>query len=150
MIYDKIENIELYKGLSEEIYESLKFLKQATPELANGVYQITPKVKAIVSEYETKVVNENGYEAHRKNIDIQYPLIGSEKVKCEPIQNLKVTKEYDSEKDYLLFNGKTPGSDLKIGNGYFLVLFPDDGHMPQLCVDKPTKIKKLTLKVLVK
>lgn len=150
MIYDNIENIELYKGLSVDIYEGLKFLKQATPELVNGVYQITSKVKAIVSEYDTKVVNENGYEAHKKNIDIQYPLSGSEKVRCEPTRNLEITKEYDGDNDYVLFNGKTPGSDLTIGNGYFLVLFPDDGHIPQLCVDKPTKIKKLTLKILVK
>lgn len=130
MIYDKLDNIEIYKGLSEDIYQGLMYIKQAPLDIANGVYQISSRVKAIVSEYDTKPVNENGYEAHQKNIDIQYPLSGIEKIKCEPTSHLKVTKEYDSEKDYLLFDGTTSGSDLVIGNGYFLVLFPDDGHMP--------------------
>lgn len=150
MIYDKLDNIEIYKKISEDLYEGLRYLKLATSESANGIYQITQKVKAIVSEYETKQVNGNGYEAHRKNIDIQYPLIGVEKVRCAPIQRLSITKDYDADGDYLLYDGNTPGSDLIIGNGYFLVLFPDDGHMPQLCIGKPKIIKKLTVKVLLK
>jgi beta-galactosidase beta subunit len=60
MVYDKIDNIETYKGLSEDIYEGLKFLQQASVSLANGVHVINSRVKAIVSEYETKAVNENG------------------------------------------------------------------------------------------
>ena len=71
MVYDKIDNIETYKGLSEDIYEGLRFLQNATLDLACGVHEINPRVKAIVSEYETKAVNENGYEAHKKFIDIQ-------------------------------------------------------------------------------
>lgn len=149
MIYDKIENIELYKGLSEDIYQGLSFLKQTSADITPGVYQITSRVKAIVSEYDTKFVNESGYEAHRANIDIQYPLAGVEKVRIKPIQNLSISKEYDEQNDYLLFNGETLGVEYVIGNGYFLILFPDDGHMPQLCVDEPMSIKKLTLKVTI-
>jgi beta-galactosidase beta subunit len=67
MIFDHISNIAVYKDLSPDIYEGLMFLQQATPDLAPGTYQISPRVKAIVSEYETKVENEVGYEAHRKN-----------------------------------------------------------------------------------
>lgn len=33
------------------------------PDIANGVYEINPRVKAIVSEYTTKEINGNGYEA---------------------------------------------------------------------------------------
>lgn len=75
MIYDKIDNIELYKGLSEDINLGLEFLKKATPDIENGVHQITPRVKAIVSEYETQEVNEYGYEAHKEYIDRHYPFI---------------------------------------------------------------------------
>lgn len=54
MIYDKIDNIDLYKGLSEDIYLGLEFLKKATPEIENGVHEISPRVKAIVSEYKNQ------------------------------------------------------------------------------------------------
>ena len=73
----------------------LDFLKQMQPDIDEGVYQINPRVKAIVSEYETKTVNECGYEAHRKNIDIQYLLLGEERIACLPIERLKETKVYD-------------------------------------------------------
>ncbi len=67
MIYDSLSNISTYKDLSQDIYSGLLFLQQASPDIAIGTYQINPRVKAIVSEYETKVKNEGGYEAHRKN-----------------------------------------------------------------------------------
>ena len=63
MIYDKLNNIALYKGLSKDIYEGLLFLNAATKDLENGVYVINPQVKAIVSEYPTKEVNEYGYSS---------------------------------------------------------------------------------------
>lgn len=40
MIYDNISNHELYKGLTPDIYEGLKFLKNVDASIANGVYQI--------------------------------------------------------------------------------------------------------------
>ena len=67
MIYDSLDNISLYCTLSPDIYAGLEYLKQLSSDIAPGKYQINPRVKAIVSEYETKVQNEVGYEAHRKN-----------------------------------------------------------------------------------
>ena len=149
MIYDHIYNIHLYKGISPSLDLGLDFISKSNETLPNGISVIDKGVKAIVSEYKTKLENENGYEAHRRYIDIQYPLVGIEKVKCKPIEFLSEMKGYDCENDYLLYSGAQSGSDLIIGNGYFLVLFPEDGHMPQLCVEEPMKIKKLTLKVPV-
>jgi YhcH/YjgK/YiaL family protein len=150
MIYDKLDNIEIYRGLSDDIYEGLKFLKQATSIVVAGVYQLNPRVKAIVSEYQTRFVNENGYEAHRKSIDVHYLLSGVERIRFAPIQHLRTMNEYCDETDCVFFSKETPGSDFIIGNGFFLILFPDDGHMPQLCVDSPERIMKITLKVLMK
>lgn len=148
MIYDHIRNISLYKGISPALDTALEFLVSVNNEKSNGVETLTNGVKAIISEYATKMVNENGYEAHKQFIDIQYPLNGLEKVGYCPIEYLKATTEYNQEKDYMLFEAKD-GLSFTIGNGYFLILFPEDGHMPQLCDRKPSTIKKLTLKVPV-
>lgn len=148
MIYDNSDNIALYKNLSSDIFEGLCFLQQATPDLAPGTYQISPRVKAIVSEYETKVKNEVGYEAHRKNIDIQYLLKGEERVACLPIEKLKETKPYSEEKDAAFFTASVQPIEMKLGDGYFAIFFPQDGHMPQLCVnDEPMIVKKVVIKV---
>lgn len=147
MVYDKIDNIETYKGLSDDIYEGLKFLKNATPDLACGVHVINPRVKAIVSEYETKAVNENGYEAHKKFVDIQYLPKGEEKNFCLPIEKLKVTKLYKEEIDAAFYTSDTPAPEFMLGDGYFAIYWPQDGHMPGLIVDVPEKVKKVVVKM---
>lgn len=149
MVYDKIDNIELYKGLSDDIYEGLKYLKELNADTAPGTYEISPRVKAIVSEYETKPVNENGYEAHKEYIDIQYLLKGSEKNCCLPIEKLKETKPYKEEIDAAFYKADAPPQELVLGDGYFAIYYPHDGHMPCLSIDTPTKVKKVVVKVKV-
>ena len=150
MIYDKKDNIALYKNLSTDIYEGLLFLNAATKDLENGVYVINSRVKAIVSEYTTKELNENGYEAHRENIDIQYLINGEERIKCLPLEYLKEAKAYDEDIDAAFYEEVCiKPQELTIGNGYFAILFPQDGHMPQLCVNKPSSVKKIVVKVKI-
>lgn len=147
MIYDSIANISTYKGLSPDLYEGLKYLQQVSSDIAVGTYQINPRVKAIVSEYETKVKNEVGYEAHRKNIDIQYLLKGEERVACLPLDKLKETVPYSEERDAAFFTASIQPIEMKLGDGYFAIFFPQDGHMPQLCVGEPMMVKKVVVKV---
>ena len=151
MIYDNIKNIETYAGISSDILAGLSFLKGAKADMENGVYQINPRVKAIVSEYTTKPVNENGYEAHRQYIDIQFVLKGRERVCCLPLEKLKVTKPYSEADDAALYDVSEttdcPEQQMVIGEGYFAVFYPQDGHMPQLCVAAPEAVKKVVVKV---
>ncbi len=149
MIYDTLNNIAFYKGLSPDIYEGLKFLQQVNPDIAVGTYQLTPNVKAIVSEYTTKEVNENSYEAHRQNIDIQFLLKGKEKIACLPLDELSEIKPYSEETDAAFFNAVSDlnPSNLPLRPGYFAIFYPQDGHMPQLCANEPEKVKKVVVKV---
>lgn len=147
MIYDKLDNLEVYKGISEDIYEGLVFLRQASLDTANGVYQLNSRVKVIVSEYETKTENKNGFEAHKRFLDIQYTLKGIEKVCCLPIEKLKETVPYNEENDAALYAANVHSQEMVIGEGYFAIFFPQDGHMPQLCVNEPMPVKKVVVKV---
>lgn len=149
MIYDNISNFELYKGLTPDIYEGLKFLKNVDASIANGVYQLNPRVKAIVSEYETKAENEYGFEAHKKYIDIQCTLKGQERVACLPFERMKEEKPYSEEIDAAFYSGTEPALVMTIGEGYFAFFFPQDGHMPQLCINTPTVVKKVVVKVQI-
>lgn len=149
MIYDHISNRVLYKGLSPNIALGLDYLKQMKSDTAVGTYQINQHVKAIVSEYETKAENEFGYEAHRKNIDIQFLLSGEERIACLPIERLKETKPYNEENDAAFYAAdlSLQPSYLNLLPGYFAIFFPQDGHMPQLCVDKTMRVKKVVIKI---
>jgi YhcH/YjgK/YiaL family protein len=149
MIFDKLSNIDFYNGLSEDIYQGLLFIKQANPDIAKGVYQLSPRVKAIVSEYETQRESVCGFEAHKRFIDIQCVLKGSEKVCYMPIEKLEETQPYNDENDAAFYSTDEQPQELIIGDGYFAIFFPQDGHMPQLCVDKPQIVKKIVIKIKI-
>jgi len=148
MIVDTLDNINQYKSLSENIYKGLKFLAKADPGIALGIHVIDENVAAIVSEYETIACFERGYEAHKHVIDIQYPIIGVERVKWSPLDEMKINIPYDKEKDRTFYiDPSKQGINVDIGNGVFAIMFPGDGHSPQHFVDQAELIKKITIKV---
>jgi YhcH/YjgK/YiaL family protein len=150
MILDNLKNIEIYKGISQDLYEGLEFILNATPDIELGNYKINQNTIAIVSEYETKENFERGYEAHKHVVDIQYPIVGIEKVKWSPIDNMEVNIPYDDIKDRTFFKNPSPqGTEVIIGNGIFAIMFPNDGHSPQHYIEKPQLIKKITVKVSI-
>ena len=150
MIYDKIDNWNLYAGISEDLRLGLEYLKNVSPDVELGVYELSPRVKAIISEYTTKEDNANGYEAHREWIDIQYLLKGSEKICCLLLEYLKETKAYDASKDTAFYDETgVAGQEMLVGNGYFAVFFPQDGHKPGLRVGECEQVKKVVVKVKV-
>ena len=150
MIYDHIRNIFLYKGLSDALDTALEFIASAELPMDNGTTLLPHGVKAIVSEYETKEMNPKGYEAHIKYADVQFLLAGSEEIRCYPIELLEPVGEYDEVGDCRFYVAQ-PGSGfaLRLGAGYFAILFPDDGHMPGLAVGEPGAVKKVVVKVPV-
>ncbi len=150
MIVDKIKNIEIYKNISPDIYAGLQFIAKASPDIEPGVYSINKNVKALVTEYETVDKFERGYEAHKYVIDIQYPIIGLERVKWSPIEYMNVNIPYDDKKDRIFYKDpSSQGTHVDIGNGIFAVMFPEDGHSPQHYVNRPEMIKKITIKVSI-
>lgn len=148
MIYDKIDNLTIYAGISEDIRLALEYLRDLAPDVEKGVYELSPRVKAIVSEYETKEVNEYGYEAHKEYIDIHYLISGYEKICSLPLEYLQETKPYSQECDAAFYvENEVKPQEMLLGNSYFAILFPQDGHMPCLCTNEPVDVKKVVVKV---
>lgn len=151
MVVDTLENIELYKGLSPDIYAGLQFLANAKDDILLGTYSINDNVKAIVSSYTTVDEFERGYESHKHVIDIQYPIKGLERVKWSPIKGMNVNIPYDEAKDRTFYKDPSEqGTHVDIGNGIFAIMFPEDGHGPQYKVRVKEVIKKITIKVSVR
>ena len=149
MIYDHIKNIGLYKGLTPAIDLALDYIATITPDVEVGSYPLDLGVKAVVSEYTTSLVNAKGYEAHRRYADIQLAVVGTELIRCKPLSQVVETIPYDEAKDAARY-ADCPGADLVIGEGYFLVVFPDDAHEPGLAAGGVCAlVKKVVMKVPV-
>lgn len=150
MIYDSVKNIENYKGINKNVYDALVHIakndfKSSKPGRndvdGDRIYY------NFVAEGETVTVDKNTYEAHKAYVDIHVDVKGGETVYVSDIANMKVTKEYDAEGDYLLCDGKAE-TVVNVKPGYFVVCFPSDAHMP-MCGDAPSKITKAIYKVRV-
>jgi len=151
MILDSISNIDTYKNISDDIYTGLVFIKYSNANLEPGEYLINENVKAIVSEYKTVTDFERGYESHEHVIDIQFPVRGIERVKWSPIKGMEINIPYDPAKDRTFYKFPSQqGTHVDIGNGIFVIMFPQDGHSPQHMIDESEFIKKITIKVSIK
>ena len=56
-------------------------------------------------------------------------------------------REYGLLGDNILGTGFKFDIDLRLGAGYFAVVFPDDAHIPQLAAGTPAEVKKIVMKV---
>ena len=100
----------------------------------------------MVQEYDTKPAAQAKWEAHRKYIDIQYVISGMERMGFANLKTMQVG-EYAPERDFQALNGA--GSFVDVFAGAFVIFFPEDGHMPCLCVDAPEPVRKIVLKVRI-
>ncbi|MCL5104375.1 MAG: YhcH/YjgK/YiaL family protein [Armatimonadetes bacterium] len=147
MIVDNISNAGLYFGLGKGIESGLKFLQtQDISKLGLGKHVIDgDDCFALVMEYDSKPVEQGIWEAHRRYIDIQFVVKGTERIGYANIGDLAVSKEYDEANDGVLFTGE--GDSVTLSSGAFAIYYPHDGHMPSLAVDKPARVRKVVVKV---
>lgn len=149
MIYDHIKNIGLYKGLTPEIDLVLDYVAGVGTDIEVGMHMLDLGVKAVMSEYVTRPTNKQGYEAHRRYIDIQLSVVGTELVRCRPLAQVTETIPYDKAGDAARYADE-PGIDTVIGDGYFLLVFLKDAHESGLAPGGvPRKVKKVVMKVPV-
>ena len=147
MIIDRIENYKNYENLGIKISLALNHIK--TTDFDNkepGRYDIDgDDIYVMVNDYNTKHISECRLEGHRKYIDIQYVVKGSELMGYLPLSDQAVTAEYDDEKDVVFFEGSP--LFVKLDKGMFVIFFPEDLHMPGIGNGEP--VRKIVIKARI-
>ncbi len=145
MIFDSLKHIENYRGLGD-VYEALKLLADTDfSDTELGRYELNDRIYYMVQEYETapKTVSE----VHEKYIDIQYIVRGREMISVAPIECEKELVEAKPEKDVWKYT--CPTQPIWLTDGQFMVLYPNDIHMPGATDGEPVKCRKVVVKVKV-
>jgi len=150
MIYDKIENFNLYIKCHKNFKIAEEFLKTVTPDMEVGKYELDNGVYATVEQRSTRY--EGPFEGHKKYIDIQVGLVGEEIIEYAPQCGLEMLKEDISRPNDDLYFFNTPSKiSVLLDNKNFAIFFPEDLHKPLLVVNNKTQeIKKLIIKIPVK
>lgn len=143
MIIDKAENICFYKSLLNNLENALKAV-QALGDFEPGRYVFDGGGYFMVQRGETKPMEEGDYEAHKKFVDVQILVEGSEEIAWADISDLK-EMGYDEEKDKAALSGAAEHT-MKIGAGMCWIAFPHDGHKAV----RHTEISQSYTKIVIK
>lgn len=104
-------------------------------------------VFATISEYTTK--DAANFEAHRKYIDIQHMISGTEIMNIAPLETVTdVVTPYDAEKDIEFMNVQKITA-YKADSTNFFIFFPGDAHRPGMKDGKNAAIRKIVIKLKV-
>ena len=98
------------------------------------------------AQYDTLERAQGAWEAHRRYIDLQYVVAGRERIGYAQASRM-TPGAYDRERDLLPLAGD--GDFLTLGAGDFMLLFPDDAHMPRIAVAAPAPVRKVVVKIEV-
>jgi YhcH/YjgK/YiaL family protein len=147
MIIDRIENAAIYYPLHPKFKQAFDYISHidvlTTPV---GRHEIDDSMYVLVQEYTTKLKEQGKWEAHRLYIDLQYVVQGAEGMGYANIHDLRQDK-YVAEKDFLPLFGE--GQQIELRSGYFVLLFPEDAHMPSMSLDEPAPVRKIVVKIAV-
>lgn len=148
MIIDKIENISKYKEIPEFAHT---FIKNITPDIKEGRYELGEDNFANVESYLTKPHEVAKFEAHRNYIDIQLLLSGNERIYYNDVEGLVEAAPYDKSRDIVFFKDSVKKSDYLTLNGTnFALIYPHEAHAPQVSVnDYAEQVKKVVVKVKI-
>ena len=146
MIIDKIENISIYKNIPDIARNFILNLKKETPNI--GKHILSDSIYANIETYDTKLLENGKFEAHKDYIDIQILLKGQEQIFVAPQNGLAVSEPYDAKRDIEFYSDNISFSQsIKLDGTNFVMLFPHEAHAPQISIDE--KIENV-LKVVVK
>jgi len=147
MIIDRIENAALYYSIHPKFKQAFDYLNSIDVQsIPVGRHEIDDKMYVLVQEYVTKTKEEGKWEAHRRYIDLQFVVQGAEGMGYANIHHLQ-QGEYISEKDFLPLFGE--GDQVALKSGCFVLLFPEDAHMPSMALGEPAPARKIVLKIAV-
>lgn len=112
----------------------------------DGRYELDDGAYAFISSYVTKDIKEGLYEAHKEYTDVQIILSGREIIGVVPLDEMRkgeCVKPYEYDIELYKVEGGTLN---ELGVGDYLILTPNDAHMPGVS-ETPTETRKLVLKI---
>ena len=149
MIYDTLAHIAAYRGLGANMDRAIDYLATADlSALPAGRYDIDgDNVYLMIQEPDFRAPADAQFEAHRRYADIQLALAEGEAISCLPVERIAAWDPFDAEKDIGFSNVDEKGTPLPLPAGMFMILFPQDAHMPNIKCGLANRGRKAVIKV---
>lgn len=147
MIYDKLSNIKLYKGMNKNLDTAIDFIVSHDLNTLPLGKTIVDQDNVFINVMETSAapILERQYEFHKNYMDIQMDLAGIERVDTGDSATAKYIS-YNEEGDV----GNAVTADLGsclIGTDNFIICMAGEPHKPNIAVGDDLFLKKAVCKV---
>lgn len=146
MILDKLQNASRYYSLHPLFEKAFRFLKETDlTTIPIGQQAIEDKnLFAIISEGSGIGEEDARLEVHRKYIDIQYVISGTDHMGWKDLAQCEAPNDpYTEERDAAFFPDKT-NNWFDVPAGSFTIFYPDDAHAAMITKEN---VKKVVLKI---
>lgn len=148
MILDALANADRYSTLHPLFTRAFDYLRTTNlAALDTGRFNIDDEnLIAIFSKGPGRERSSAKLECHRRYIDIQYIISGSDEMGWKPLRDChQPVSEFNSDKDIQFFTD-TADAWVTAPAGSFCLFFPDDAHAPLV---SSGEIHKVVLKIAV-
>ncbi|MGN0548405.1 MAG: YhcH/YjgK/YiaL family protein [Acutalibacteraceae bacterium] len=148
MIVTDYRNLEFYSEVphAKEVIDFIDGFKKT--EMKTGRYDILgDELFAAVSRYDTEPREDRRFESHRKYIDIQIVLDGKEELDWAETSSLKMTDNGFERGDDIAFYDGEALSTVILSSAQCAVLFPEDGHRPNVMHKEIENVLKIVFKI---
>lgn len=149
MIVDRLGNRAVDAHLPARVRQALEYLRSTDmTAVPIGRHELDgDRLFALVQEYTTKPLDACVWEAHRKYIDVQYVVRGTERMGHARLGQVAERQAYDPARDVVFFE---PGTKyVTVAAGTFAIFGPDDVHAPCVAVDDPSPVRKVVVKAAI-
>lgn len=146
MILASLADCNKLNAVNPHFAKAFEFLRrEETAALEPGRYEIDGEnVFAMVQDAVGRGREKSPLEAHRKYIDIQYIVSGTEEMGWKHTDNCTLDgRGWNDEKDLGFYEEKA-ASWFEVEAGFFAVFFPEDAHAPMAGT---TTARKIVVKV---
>jgi len=146
--YNSDEFSRQYKLNRKEWDAAFNFLQNTDlKSLPVGEWQqLTEKTKGRTQKVLT--AENRGFEVHHRTVDVFYVVEGQDKVGVSATDKLlDCTKAYQEKSDVELYARSMDPEYVILEKGQGIILFPSDGHSPNLCISKPDSLYLCVVKV---
>jgi len=150
MVVGTLSNCELYYVFGERFEKAFEFLKKNDiTKMELGRHDIDgDNVFILVQQYDSKSIDNCGFEAHKKYADVHYVAEGFEYLGYGPLERAGAPiTEYDPAADAVFFEKECQFVLLEKGD--IAIVFPQDAHMPQKRALVEVPVRKACIKVRV-
>ena len=131
MILDHLDNWKRYAGLNPLFAKGFEFLRRKDlASLPAGRHEVDgDRLYVVVIRADGAGREKAALETHRKYIDIQFVVSGTDEMGWKPAALCTGGKGFDAAKDVEMFADR-PLSWATMPPGSFAVFFPSDAHAP--------------------